>query len=449
MPDRSTLAKLLALALVAAVLCNGAGTYLKRTGVIDHEAYRSYWAAHCASLAVAGRQPEWQCREFATPEAIRMRPPRHDVADTSFSYVYEAGPAGRALKLVKDLFWMALIAVAIWRLSADRIRRPALRESWPLVLFTGYCALAFLVSAAVNGPWLAVLGLRSFLFVAAALLCQWLGPHVALWARCVAALLVAQAALVPFEMVRGIHLFHEWEPLSLASRAVGTMVQPNSMGVFAVAAMAFYYCFAPSRRAMWPLAAVALLLVLASGSGTGLVCAVLALLALLLGRVDTRRAAIAGMVGLVLAGAAVAVLLPIVSGRFDVFDSVAVGRVSALRAALFDRPVAEVIFGSGLGVNTNLALTLGGSAGPPPTDSALIGLLIQIGLIGTALFYATLAWAALRDARARPFYGIVAVCTLTMNVNELFPVNVLLGIAWAHSLWRPRPIEQAGALHGR
>ncbi len=46
----------------------------------------------------------------------------------------------------------------------------------------------------------------------------------------------------------------------------------------------------------------------------------------------------------------------------------------------------------------------------------------------TLLFYGSLLWAALRDPVVRPFYGIVAVCSLTINVMELFPVNLLLGM---------------------
>jgi hypothetical protein len=64
-------------------------------------------------------------------------------------------------------------------------------------------------------------------------------------------------------------------------------------------------------------------------------------------------------------------------------------------------------------------------------------MVIQIGLAGTLLFYAMLVWAALRDTLAWPFYCIVAVCTLTINVTELFPVNVLLALTLAHSAWNP------------
>ena len=52
----------------------------------------------------------------------------------------------------------------------------------------------------------------------------------------------------------------------------------------------------------------------------------------------------------------------------------------------------------------------------------------------TLLFYGALVWAAVRDHQARMFYAIVAICSLTLQVTELFPVNFLLGVTLAHSV---------------
>ena len=61
-------------------------------------------------------------------------------------------------------------------------------------------------------------------------------------------------------------------------------------------------------------------------------------------------------------------------------------------------------------------------------------LLTQLGLVGALLFYGALAWAAQLDRQARIFYVIVAACSLTLQITELFPVNFLLGIVLAHSV---------------
>lgn len=446
MPKGST-ARFWAFALVLAALANGAGPYLKRTGLIDKDAYRIYWAVHCGFLGSSGAAVrERQCHELTTPAEIRQHalPSSGDVVDTSFRYVYEVTPAERPLKLAKDVLLVLLCAAGAWRLLTGRLKFPPWRESWPLVVLAAYAGIALAASVTLNGPIVGAAGLRLLLVFGAGLLGAAAARHMAAFAVAVALLLGVQLVLAPFEMFRSVHVFHEWSPLFLARRVTGTMVQPNSLGVFAAAAMAFCYSFLPSRATRLPLAAATLAVVLLSGSGTGLVCAALAAVTIfVLRRPPGRRlvAAVGAAVGVALV---IAVVLPVLSGRADIFDSVASGRLDTLRAALLDRSAWDLFFGSGPGVNTNLALSLqaagspaGGSTGPAPapTDSALTGLLIQIGLLGTGLFYATLAWAARRDPRARPFYAVIALCTLTINVTELFPVNFLLGIAWAHSLW--------------
>jgi hypothetical protein len=445
MPQQFPLPKMLALALIVAVLCNGAAFYLKRTGLIDPASYRAYWTAHCWELSeTAGAQTERQCSKFTSPAELARRSQLPDEsAEGTYGYLYESTPAERPLKLVKDLFWVVLIALCL------KAPLPHWRRIRPLGALAVYCAVAFVLSIPVNGALIAVAGLRSFLFLFLALFGQWLVAHLAVFARAVGALLIVQALLIPLELFRGVHLFHEWTSLSLASRIAGTLVQPNSMGVFAVAALAFYYCFSPRKSWLVPLGLVALALVFLSGSGTGLVCAALALFVIARERVHGKWKmvwTVAGGLGV----AAIVLMLPDLTGREDVFDSLwaSGGRLAALHAALFERGLAEVVFGSGLGVNTNAALNLAAGSGldglahtsltgAVPTDSTLTGLLIQIGVVGTLIFYAAFLWAALRDSLARPFYCIVALCTLTINVTELFPVNVLLGMAWAHSAWNP------------
>lgn len=446
----SSLAKLLALALMIAVICNGASFYLKRTGLVDHDAYRAFWAVHCAVMKDA-TVPERQCSRYSTPAEIkRYGPaPSKEVEDASFRYVYEASPAERPLKFAKDLFWLALIAISLSLFARQKAGWEGLRQAWPLLLLCGYSMAAFVGSVPVNGTWVAVAGLRSFLFVLLALLGRWLVPQLSIFATCAAALLILQALLVPFELIQGIHLFGDWTDFSLASRVVGTLSQPNSLGVFAAAAMAFWYSFSSSPSWLWPLSLVALCLVLLSGSGTGLVCVALALLFILRERLAVKwrwGPTAIGVMGAVI----VLLMLPNLTGRSNLFDSVRSdgSRWSVLRSSLLDRAPIEVALGSGLGVNTNTALNLAALDAPPtregasptaalPTDSTLTGLVIQIGLVGTLLFYGTLLWAGVRDPLARPFYCIVALCTLTINVTELFPVNVLLGLSLAHSAWNP------------
>jgi hypothetical protein len=265
-------------------------------------------------------------------------------------------------------------------------------------------------------------------------------------------LLVIQLLLVPFELWRGIHLFREWSPWALAGRVTGTMVQPNSLGIFAVTGLAFFCCF--GRRAwFWPMAAVSGALVFFTRSGTGIFGIGIILFIVAVQSADAARKKFVILAGALLFGVSL-LLLPQLTGRPDIFGSLGTGgRLGVLYSALFERSPLQVLLGSGLGVHTNLALSLTGRTGmgvtgigsltTMPTDSALIGLVIQIGVLGTLAFYGALFWAAVRDPLARPFYYAVALCSLTINLTELFPVNALLGLAWAHSIWSP---EKRGAL---
>jgi len=455
--NRALWAKLLALALLAAVLCNGAGFYLKRTGVIDQEAYRAYWANHC----IGYDDKPWlvdepQCRANVTPAQVANASAERGLAPDYFSYVYQVSRAERPLKLVKDALGLILIWLSAWTIAKDGgslSRR--LAQAWPLTLLSAYCVVAFVASITINGPVIAAAGLRPFMFLPIALLGRWLVPYLGTFAAGLAALLCIEGLLMPFELVRGIHLFLEWSPISLASRTAGTLVQPNSMGVFAAAAMAFCYSFLPSRQRLPLLVAVVFALVLLSGSATGLICLLSGLLILLRRRTNVDGNALA--TGLfVLTMAALVLALPQLLGRQDLFESLwsDTGRFGTLKAALLDHPLAQVVLGRGLGVNTNLALNLLGSGGQNalgaatpidalPTDSTLGGLVIQVGILGALLFYASLLWAGMRDPVARPFYAVVALGSLTINVTELFPVNLLLGIAWAHSVWQIRPAQPA------
>jgi len=458
-PAAQRVARLLALALGIAVICNGAGTYLKRTGLLEPDSYRAYWAIHCWVMEQPPAEPaEPQCARYSSPAEIanHAQPDPGDPRSVS-NYIYKTAAAERPLKLLKDVFWIVLIGAGLGKVAWQEVRPANWRRLWPISALAVYSVVMFLLSIPINGALIAVAGLRSFLFLFSALLCRWLIPHMAVFANLAGALLVIQGLLVPFELFRGIHLFHEWSAWSLASRVAGTLVQPNTMGVFAVAALAFYYSFSISRRCLAALVLVSLGLVLLSGSGTGLVCAALGLLLIARRRVNKQWRTAATSAG-ALAVAAALLMLPNLTGRENIFDSIGTsrGRVAVLHSALFERGAAEVLFGSGLGVNTNTALSLAtpGSregmhpSGPiahAPTDSTLTGLVIQIGLLGTLMFYGALLWAASRDVRARPFYLVAALCSLTINLTELFPVNVLLGLALAHSAWNSADRQRAAS----
>ena len=459
------MAWVVAIGLVLATVCNGAGVYLKRTGLMDVNAYQAYWPFHCSTLPLqsSSEAAGARCCAQATPAQIAQLEasagPRGERAQTRF--VYRTPGAELALKLVKDVFGLALLAVSLVLLVRRAVAFPALSRTWPVGLLLAYAGAALAASLVIYEPLVALAGARSFMFVGLALLGWWLVPHMALLASAAAALLAVQVLLMPFEMLRGVHLHGHFHLLPLAGRLGGTLVAPNSLGVFAVCALAFYHAFAPSRRWLWLVALMALALVLLSGSGTGMVGFGLFLMVALIERVgpDRRRLTVISASFLLLV---LVMFLPDLIGRPRLFESLW-GRVDGFRTVLAGKPFWEGLFGSGLGVDTNttgmLVRMLGADAFPRyarlpsgAAESMLTSLLTQLGLVGTLLFYGVLAWAAVRDHQARMFYTIVAACSLTLQVAELFPVNFLLGVALAHSVvagGNTKPVSQPeGRING-
>jgi hypothetical protein len=445
--DRGFVAKLVAAALLVAVLCNGASVYLKRTGLIDRDAYGAYWSMHCNGVDPAHAMAPAGARCCANATGLNRVTNLENVYG---HYIFETAESGLALRLVKDLLGLALIAFSVLAVARRAAPAPTLREAWPVYLLAGYAMIEFLASAHFNGALVATVGLRAFMFAMIALVAQWLAPHLGVIARSLGALLLLQALLIPYELFHGIHLHDHWTPLYIASRASGTLVLPNSLGIFAVTALAFCYSFSDARARLALPCAAALGVVIFSGSGTGMVCASLLLILMLKDRIgDDRRAPLA-MAGAIAGAIVVVALLPVLAGR-DIFNSLfgEGGRLDAMASVFARRGPLEALFGSGLGTAKILGSQLQDLADPHAlgvthdraahfTDSTITGLVMEIGLLGAAIFYAGLAWAGLRDRRARPFYWVVALCSLTVNITVLFPVNFLLGLAWAHSAWRGR-----------
>ena len=445
--DQTFFAKLLGIALLLATVCNGAEFYLKRVGLIDKEAYSAYWAAHCTITAIGPHEIALpRCCAHSTTRAMPElnSSERRAIEQARTKYVYSVSGPSIALKLAKDALFLALFAGSAYLIAVGASTLPSARQALPVYLLSSYILIAFMVSLTYHGALVAGSGARSFMYLGIALVAHWVAPHLSLIAKYVAFMLVAEAVLIPFEIVNGIHLHGHIGLTSLAARTSGTLVLPNTLGAFAVSSLAFYYSFSSDRRWLWAIVVVALALVFASGSGTGIVCMGAFLFVLLLERESgTRQHAVVLICAA--AGAALVLALPILSGRPIIFDSL-YGRIYALYSAVSKSSLPEIILGSGLGVKTNLAAMLFGQLGPDafgagaqldfrPSESTIAGLLLQIGLLGTVLFYGILIWAGLKDRAARMFYVIVAICSVTFKVNELFPLNFLLGLALARSMW--------------
>jgi len=453
--DGKRLAGFLGVALLITTLLNGAGPYLRRVGVLQASEYHAYWAAHCGPEGTT-REPFGFGRRCAVTHKSVSRSEMSRRERGYSGYVRQVLPGEVSLKLAKDLLVLIVIGAGLVRVVHERGARASLNAVWPGTPLLTLILLSASVAALQYGSWLAAAGLRSFSFLPFAIAAVVLGlPRgIDRVGTATTMLLFAQLALVVPELLYGLPLGRELPFLNLPPRMAGTLVLPNTLGVFAVASFAFAVAFG-GRHWRWASAlAATILLASAAGSATGF----LALLALFgsvaLKRADaTRRPALLAI--LVLAAILLVALLPVIVSRPDLFDSLwsSEGRLSRFDRAFSDHWLAA-LFGRGLGVATNTSVNLSlplGKASPldagalGSADSTVTMLVAEMGLVGLALFYGMFLWAGWRDSVARAFYLVVLVASLTINVTEVFPVNLLLGLALAHSFTTPPRLRTASS----
>ncbi len=438
---------LFAAGLVLASICNGAVTYLKRVGVIDHASYQAYWRAHCDSRTDLAR---WtltaSCPCEAGQDSIE-RPSHLDAFEQSATaYLYLPDEFEVGLKLLKDVLGVVFILMSLQMAWTHGPRRTHTRSCQPLLALAAVVLLGFVISWLSHGSTFAVAGLRPYLFLAVAFTGTWAAGDIGIFARFIALLLGLEALLMPLEFAYGMHIHGHFGDTSIIRRLSGTLVAPNSFGIFAVSALAFHHAFSDDRKYFKSLAAITALLVAASGSATALVGLLLFFLVILTSDTKAEYRA-AAWIGAAALGGLMMLALPTVTGRSDVFDSVlgAGARLDEVASTVRSSNGLVWLFGSGLGVGSNVEANLfqGGtpaflapsSAYPPMgAESGVVALLQQSGLAGLLAFYLVLAWASWKDGRTRFFYLVVAVSGLTAKITELFPVNFLLGLALAHSV---------------
>jgi hypothetical protein len=73
----------------------------------------------------------------------------------------------------------------------------------------------------------------------------------------------------------------------------------------------------------------------------------------------------------------------------------------------------------------------------------MVLLLVQGGILAVLAFYGLVVRAMVQDPCSRPFLLGILLCSLTLNVTELFPVDLLLATAPCRSL--QTTTDRAGA----
>ena len=434
----TALARLIAAALVLAALLNGAGFFLKRIGVMDPAAYAAYIAEHC-DAEVRGH---WLGNHCNVWKITSVQPFRYQAYDARHLYASEG--AEILLKLAKYGFVAAFLLLSLALIGAGRAPPPTLRYGWPALPLSAVVMMSAVTAMIQFGPALTLAGLRSFSFLAVALLGAWVAANRCLnvLAAAAALLLAVQFVLVPIEVLYGLPLHKGYQitpAFNLPSRMAGSFVMANSLGVFSAVALAFYYAFSERRRYFGWLAAGAFVLMLLSRSATGLagLFALLAWASLKDAQGRRRRWLLAGWSALL---AAFLLALPHLLMRGDVFQSI-VARFDKLWALGASEHIFERLFGQGLGAGTNAAITLAGSSHSPaattggpaapwlaPPDSTVITLFAQTGLVGVLAGYGLVVYGMVRDPAARPFYLVLALASGAPAAAAMALATVAAGI---------------------
>lgn len=434
--------------LVVACLVNGGVYWLKRTGLIEREAYRQDMAALCEGAAPRWTGGScWFWKSSSTPVAAPLAKAR------PAERLYRVEGIELASKALKHLVVAGLLVLSVVGMVWGRLEPVGWRAMMPAAPLAASLLVAAGITLVCHDPGVLLAGLLAMGYLALVGTASWLGTPDRLrqLVRCMAVLLVVQLALVLVEVVLGVPLAFgppgtgpgAWSQ-ALPTRMAGTLVQPNSLGVLVVVVLALRHVDPRDRRSFTVLDAVGLALILLARSGTGL-----ALLLILTGWVAATRvrprASPRARLALLLLLVALAAALPQVLGRPDLYTSI-FGRLDGLARYLDVADRVTIWWGDGLGAGTNAmrnwirAHPTDWREGLPfamrlrDPDSSLTLLLMQVGLLGVMGFYGLVLWACRSDPGARPFYAVVAVASLVQNLHELFPVNVLLAIVLARSL---------------
>lgn len=480
---------LLVVAILLAVIANGVLFWLRKVGFVDWQYYQYFIQTWPGYPQVApGEAGNQQLAEF-----------------TRALYVHPQEWAW--LKRVKDGVMLgALLLLAVGYVGLQRKARaqqPFVRCRWAADCslaktvmagtLAGVLAVALVgVMAAyswwVNGIWYVLAGTYALGFVAVGFM------MTMLWQALVTAQhrlpsrqflvdllllgLVMQTLLVSVELYQGMHLFHAL-PLGLDwhGRVVGSFLQPASFGVSMVMCAAFIQVYSHAvwqQRLAW---ALVLPLVWLSGSAMALVlfavgiavfggrwlwyrlkhrqerCLVAVPAESLVTFGDGRRVFkwVAIAVGIVGCVVVFAWLLPGITGRFDVLESL-VQRGDLLVETLDGQPLGVWLFGGGLGTGTNAVQRFLPAGSWVYSDSTWTVLFLQFGLMGViSVAIATLRWLHQAYFKSRQqnavqpatlwqdewlLWVLLLIASFTLNITELFPVNVLLGWLMARAVIR-------------
>jgi len=418
------------LLLVLTTLLNGAPFLATRVGWIQPAAYERDRQRHCPpSGPPAGLVSACPPRLPDLQRPGRWRPPSHE-------RLYASDGQWRWAKLPRLLLLLALPLAGLRACRRGRWPWPPWRRLLPALPLLAGSTLAALHTLATTSPAVALVSLLPLLWLPLLLAAGPLAapPRLRQWAAAASLLLLFQLPLLLLEAIRGLPMpFGPLLPpggLPLPTRLVGSFILPNSLGVAVLGLLGFALAYGPQGRRPLALLVVALPPLLLGRAATGLV----GWLGLVLLQLQRRWPRLR-LVGISLLSLLIAAL-PLLLQRSDLWRS-PLGRLETLSSGMAAASPLQWLLGQGLHANSNQLLNLLGHEAAlhaTPSDGMPVLLLLQGGLLSLAGFYGLLLWAWCRDPAARPFLLAAGLGSLTLNITELFPLNLLLALSLHHSL---------------
>ncbi len=424
MKQRYTFTKIFIIAIVIATILNGSSFWLKMVGWLEPHLYQTYWNEIYKERGIPRTDAEFEHLKVFTRD------------------VYRTNGAWTVFKVLKDVVFVLFVAFSFFFMWRYKIRWK-MRYGWLFVSITFLLLYAFVRSYFQYSIILSLAGLRSFMFVGVAMIGAWAVRRESLnfLAKSLMVLVLFQLLLVPIEFMYGMHLFTSER---IGNRIVGTMLQPSSFGIISGLVLIWYFAFSGIRKWLWCFTVIVFFLVIISGSGTAILLLLFASIVALWTKMVKRLCVWLKCIIIALGGIVVFLLLPFLTGRVNVFESLW-GRLLVYKIHLLTGTGwFELLFGRGLGAGTNTAVNLlmdwsansmhgGGSHFVFVADSTPLMLITQIGVVGLFLVYGVLLFAARIDPQSRIFYLSLILVSLAINITELFPVNFILGLLLARS----------------
>ena len=347
-------------------------------------------------------------------------------------------------KVTKTAVLAAFLVLAVTQIASVKFSR----RFTPAYLALFLIASATAVSTALAGSWLALLaGGRSFVAWAIGASATPLVDTSLLrrLARVLAWTLLAEALLLAIELRLGMWIYTIEMFGENFVRVVGTFNLPVSLGTFSVVSWAAAFCWGDlSRRSRVGLTLVLLFVLVFNASATAWVAFAAAVTTMLFPLIQKRWRA-----WVLVAALPVALLgwqlLPTLTGRYDVQDSLW-GRIAPVQLYASEHlSTRESLFGTGFGLGTNAlapkdeALMAPGAIPDHPVGDSMPAVIFwQVGLVGLALVYSLFALALRADKCSRAIGMALLVSSVAVNITELFPVNLVLGFWLANAAIRKR-----------